>query len=57
MARTTRSGGNGSSIPIEQQLWQAADILRGHMDAAWLSASSANTAIHQTPKNLLSKPS
>jgi type I restriction enzyme M protein len=34
MARTTRSGGSGVALGFEEHLWKAADVLRGHMDAA-----------------------
>ena len=29
-----RSEDNGAALGFEQQLWKAADLLRGHMDAA-----------------------
>jgi type I restriction enzyme M protein len=35
MARKRQQqNGNGSSLGFEEKLWQAADKLRGHMDAA-----------------------
>ncbi len=33
-ARTQASKSNGANVGFEQQLWQAADALRGSMDAA-----------------------
>lgn len=33
-AATTKNSGNGAKLGFEQKLWQAADKLRGHMDAA-----------------------
>lgn len=29
-----RQGNNGANLGFEEKLWQAADKLRGHMDAA-----------------------
>ncbi len=34
MARQKKTKDNGSSLGFEEKLWQAADKLRGHMDAA-----------------------
>ena len=31
---TTKKGNNGANLGFEQTLWQAAEKLRGHMDAA-----------------------
>jgi type I restriction enzyme M protein len=33
-AKTTKSKNNGASLGIENELWEAADKLRGHLDAA-----------------------
>lgn len=33
-AATAKNSGNGAKLGFEQKLWQAADKLRGHMDAA-----------------------
>ena len=32
--RTTSKSSNGANLGFEQKLWQAADKLRGHIDAA-----------------------
>src|SRR3954453_8012657 len=34
MARKRQQQNNGASLGFEEKLWQAADKLRGHMDAA-----------------------
>jgi type I restriction-modification system DNA methylase subunit len=34
MARGTNTNRNGVALGFEEQLWKAADLLRGHMDAA-----------------------
>ena len=34
MARQKKNNGNGANLGFEEKLWQAADKMRGHMDAA-----------------------
>src|ERR687888_383019 len=34
MGRQRKASGNGANLGFEEKLWQAADKMRGHMDAA-----------------------
>ena len=44
-AKAKTNNGNGATLGIENELWEAADKLRGHLDAAEYKAEFAQDGI------------